>query len=379
MRRQLPRWVSHDESGATLIIVVLSLMALFGMMVLVVDVGSLLYARRAMVTAADSAALAAAQSCGQQEGAAQATLQAEFYAVRNQSGAELVGFPVYTPDCDAPTGTVTVRVRTDQPLFFAPVLGLGEEGTVMTEATAMWGGAGSGELIAPLMLSANRLSDCNIPPPDDNVTDQDCYFWWNNSPPGSTKSDHDLMNAEWGTLDLIKWNVVPATNCDNSTPPEFSTWMLDGYPDPLPIDQASSWGAVAGDGKTYVCRGQGNRGGAFDNIIFEARDRGNPLYFPVNDPQTQIDRNGTVCPPAPPGAPATCSVDKYNIVGFAKMTIIDLWRGKTDALAHCAHIPASEADANARCMLARWTEYTPEGLNPDGGENFGLVPIRLVK
>ena len=59
------RRAPSGEDGATLIIVTLSLLALFGMMVLVVDVGSLLYARRAMVNAADAAALAAAQSCGQ--------------------------------------------------------------------------------------------------------------------------------------------------------------------------------------------------------------------------------------------------------------------------------------------------------------------------
>ncbi len=61
------------------------------------------------------------------------------------------------------------------------------------------------------------------------------------------------------------------------------------------------------------------------------------------------------------------------------MDIITLWRGKNEALAHCSHIPEAEADANARCMLVRWKEYTPEGLDPQGGENFGLVPVRLVE
>jgi hypothetical protein len=264
-------------------------------------------------------------------------------------------------------------------MFFAPVLGLDEDSDVRASATAMWGGAGEGDLVAPLMLSAHRLGDCDIPPPQGQVDPQDCYFWWNNSPPGSTKNDHDLMNAEWGTLDLRKWNVVTTTGCDNSTPPEFSDWMSDGYPDPLPIDTTSTWGATPDDGRTYVCRGQGNRGGAFDNIIEDAIAAGQPLYFPVNDPQTQVDRYGTACPPAPPGAPATCSVDKYNIIGFAKMWIIDLWRGKQDSVTHCSHIAAAESDANARCMLVRWTEYTPEGLDPNGGQNFGLVPVRLVK
>jgi Flp pilus assembly protein TadG len=68
MQRPRSRRTPRAEDGAVLVIVALSLLAMFGMMVLVVDVGSLLYARRALVNAADAAALAAAQSCGQKEG-----------------------------------------------------------------------------------------------------------------------------------------------------------------------------------------------------------------------------------------------------------------------------------------------------------------------
>jgi hypothetical protein len=382
MRQRIFRRARQDEEGAVLVIVTLSLIALFGMMVLVVDVGSLLFTRRALVNAADAAALAAAQSCGQKEGIGAANAQANQYTVANESGAAVAsGFPKYFPSCDNPWGFVRVRVSADRPLYFAPVLGFDSDTPVATEAMASWGGAGAGEKVAPLMLSAHRLGDCDIPPPDPNAIPPggvDCYFWWNNSSPGSTRQDQDLMNAEWGSLDLLKWDVTTAVGCDNSTPPEFSEWMLEGYFEPLPID-SSLFGAVAGDGLTFVCRGQGNRGGAFDNIIDDAITAGNPLYFPVNDPQTQVDRNGVSCPPAPPGEPATCSVDKYNIIGFAKMDIISLWRGKNESLANCSHIPEAEADANARCMLVRWKEYTPDGLDPQGGENFGLVPVRLVE
>jgi Flp pilus assembly protein TadG len=51
-----------DERGATAVIVVLSLIALFGLVVLTVDVGQLLFQRRGMVNASDAAALAAAQT-----------------------------------------------------------------------------------------------------------------------------------------------------------------------------------------------------------------------------------------------------------------------------------------------------------------------------
>jgi Flp pilus assembly protein TadG len=378
MRRNTFRRAPTGEDGATLVIITLSLVAMFGMMVLVVDVGSVLFARRAMVNAADAAALAAAQSCGLKEGMGQANLQAEFYTVANQSGAELVtGYPQYVPSCDSPSGTVRVRVTTQRPLFFAPVLGLGEDASVVTQATASWGGAGAGEKVAPLMLSANRLSNCDIPPlvsvPPEGI---DCAFWWNNSP---RSQPEDLANAEWGTLDLLNWDVPVPTHCNNSTPPQFQEWMLNGFFQPLPID-GDFYGGTPGDGRTYVCRGQGNFGNALNNIIDDAIEVGDPLYFPVNDPLTQVDSSGSACPPPPPGESTDCSVDKYNIIGFAKLTIIALYKGNSpEAAVWCSEIPEADRDANARCMVAHWEEYTPEGLDPQGGENFGLVPVRLVE
>jgi hypothetical protein len=285
---------------------------------------------------------------------------------------------VYSPSCSNPWGFVTVRVTTSRPLFFAPVLGLDAETPVVTEAMAAWGGAGAGEKVAPLMLSANRLSDCQIPPPPGSVQPVDCAFWWNNSP---TANPEDLANAEWGTLDLLNWDIPSATNCNNSTPPQFEEWMLTGFFQPLPID-SDLYGGTPGDDLTFVCRGQGNFGNALNNIIDDAITAGDPLYFPVNDPLTQIDSNGNFCPPPDPADPdaTTCAVDKYNVIGFAKLTIIGIYKGNSaEAATWCSAIPEADRDANARCMVAHWEEYTPEGLDPQGGENFGLVPVRLVK
>ena len=365
------------ENGAVLIIVVLSLLAMFGMMVLVVDVGSLLYARRALVNSADAAALAAAQSCGQKEGTLEASAQADTYAVANESGAAVApGYPRYFPRCDSPAGLVTVRVTSDRPLFFAPVLGADSETPVTTQATAAWGGAGAGEKVAPLMLSANRLSDCEIPPPDpNNLPTEPCAFWWNNS--NSGQRNPDLANAEWGTLDLINWDIMPPVHCGNSTPPEFEEWMLRGFPLPLPID-SDFYGGIADDTHTYVCRGQGNFGAALDKDIRTAITNGEPLYFPVNRPSTQIDSNGNVCSPEL-YASTNCAVDKYDIIGFAYLQVDALHKGNTDeALAACAHAGATK-DANARCMVTHWVSYSLEGLNPRGGENFGVVPVALVE
>jgi Putative Flp pilus-assembly TadE/G-like len=364
----------HGESGAVLVIVTLSLFAMFGMMVLVIDVGSLLYARRALVNSADAAALAAAQSCGQKEGMGEASAQAEFYAVANENGAEVApGYPRYFPNCDAPAGLVTVRVRSDQTLFFAPVLGADSDTPVTTEATASWGGAGVGEHVAPLMLSANRLSDCEIPPSNPNsVTEQLCEFWWNDA--GGPPTDPNVLaNAEWGTLDLANWDVDGTFNCpQGGVPPEFEEWMLEGYFAPLPINSPNP------PEHTYVCRGKGNFGNSLDNTIRDVIDEDPPLflYFPVNQPESQVDRDGAVC--SPEMALSGCSVQKYDIIGFARLQILEIYRGR-DAWEHCPDIPVAEQDANARCMITKWVGYSSDGLDPQGGENFGLVPVRLVK
>src|SRR6186997_1913441 len=63
MRRQGLFRLHQDEEGVTAIIVALCLISLVGMLVLVVDVGGLLYRRREMVSGSDAAALAAAKTC----------------------------------------------------------------------------------------------------------------------------------------------------------------------------------------------------------------------------------------------------------------------------------------------------------------------------
>ena len=58
-----------------------------------------------------------------------------------------------------------------------------------------------------------------------------------------------------------------------------------------------------------------------------------------------------------------------------------MWGGgneKDEVVEFCGHFAGIEEDANARCMIARWESYTSEGLDPQGGENFGLVPVKLV-
>lgn len=357
------RSAASREDGAVLVIVAVMLVVLFGILVLTVDLGLMIAEKRVMVTAADSSALAAAISCGTKEGEAVATAQAISYAGSNGGGEIVPGYPKYVPSCDSPSGMVKIEVRYRQQLLFAPALGLADEGVVVARATAFWGGAGIGEHLAPVMVNANRLGDCEIPPLP-GVTPELCTFWWDNSPASDPVA---LANAEWGTLDLTRWDVLSNAQCSNSTPPQFGEWMFEGFFSPLPINFP---------GATYVCRGQGNFGASLDNLIEQAIDEELLLYFPVNRPEGQVDKDGNPCPPGTSG----CSPDKYDIIGFARMTIIELHRGNTPEAAACfSRIPGAEPTANARCMVARWEGFSHEGLDPGGGANLGIVPVRLIE
>ena len=90
--RILHRVDPDDERGATLLIVALSMVAIFGMVVLTVDLGGLLVKRRGMVNASDAAALAAAESFATNQASANnqgpAQSQADTYATQNQGYAE---------------------------------------------------------------------------------------------------------------------------------------------------------------------------------------------------------------------------------------------------------------------------------------------------
>ena len=82
-----PHRLHHDEHGATAVIVVLSLLALFGLIVLTVDVGQLLFQRRGMVNASDAAALAAAQTCAGLDDTDSPEAMADAFALNNVGNA----------------------------------------------------------------------------------------------------------------------------------------------------------------------------------------------------------------------------------------------------------------------------------------------------
>jgi Flp pilus assembly protein TadG len=324
----------RDERGAVIPIVVLSLIALFGMVVLTVDVGGMLTKRRAMVNAADAAALAAAQAfafpatqaaCG---GATQgfAQTKANEYATKNVPTATLVSF---VPDCAAQT--VTVTYTTQQQLYFAPVLGFPSTNAVSATATAMWGKPKGGAMM-PLELDPTITNDCVYEGGDPNnppSTPHQCEegFWFNNN---------DLTNSGWGLMNLNAWGVDYAASCDDSGgSSDLAGWITT---DPILLQLVDA--DTNGDGlpgPTYVCTTDGARTTNWADSLAYWADQydawvaaGGPsdptltpppsFLFPINDPALM-----NLGPPT--------SAEKYAIVGFAPMQIVDMIRVVSDTAA----------------------------------------------
>lgn len=350
---------SDDERGVVALTVALLLVLILAISALAVD-GSILYLKhRDVRTANDAAALAAAWSCARDEGLAVAEAQADDYAVENVFNATKTTSNVYTPDCDAPTGTVTVHYRAGQDLLFGPAIGMGSSKMVSATATARWGGSGGAAQVAPLMLAGNRLSDCDIPDGDLVENETICIFWWNNDPETNG-------NGTWGLMNLDTWGVDPTYNCQ---PPGFSsyaTWLEYGYPGELYLRDEPE--------KTYVCADPGFYGrGALNLALNEGI--GKTFAFPVNRPSEQLDKDGVECPPA------CADVDKYSIVGFAWLRIEGVYSpGDTGWDTYCATVvPLDEADRSSRCLVALWVGFHESPAIGSGeGENFGIVQTWLT-
>jgi hypothetical protein len=351
----------RDDSGATAVIVAILILVLVGMLALAVDGGILWAKYRGIRTANDAAALAAAYSCAAGEGLADAETSAENIAAANVSDAVSTQAATYPQGCMVEGGQITVYFGGQQTLMFGPAVGVSSPRPVAAQATAVWGGAGGASNVAPLMLSLDRLSDCDIPDgPDLVVGVSRCFFWWDNGTPNDTAA---LTNAEWGLVDLTTWGVEPWGGCGgNVSQSDVGNWITNGYPGSLLIDPSPE----------YVCRGNGFQGNALNNDI--DAQAGEILFFPVNDPQQQVQSGGTLC--RPDGVDGSCSVQKYAMVGFAALEVVHVWTGQ-DAQAMCDQISAN--NGSLRCLEAVWQGFQPGGLTPNPDvPNLGLFAVALT-
>lgn len=282
-----------DESGVTIVIVTMALLAICGMLVLVVDVGGLLTLRRQMVTAADAAALAAAQSCAENQ-PAEASDQATLLATANQDEASQQSFS--TTNCGTSSeGSASVEYEAPKSLAFAPILGYPDERPVAAEATAIWGPTG-GDTPMPIEFSIdpNGLIPCVY-----QEIGTECNYWWDNS------NNHDLTgSSSWGFMNLATAGIAPDASCPNSGTADRRDWIYGN---------ADALLTVVGT-HTYVCVDGGHSNSSWMEAL--QNQVGKIKHFPVNDPDAMIRTEGR---------------EKYAIVGFVALRVESVLRGNDPA------------------------------------------------
>jgi hypothetical protein len=297
----------NEEHGATAVIVVLSLVALIGLIVLTVDVGQLLYKRRSMVNASDAAALAAAQSCAGLKDSDVPETMADTYAASNATSV-ITALPniVDVEGCDGPPyGHVTVEYGSNQDLFFAGVLGFDGPAQVRTQATAGWGPTGGGNPLPIVVYTGQDQGNCDIQ--EGIGPDVECYLWY----------DNDMFNqSSFGFLNLCTendpctrgWDVGAGDQCPNVGSSLRDDWIAG--------DWTGGPNIVNYPDATYVCRVSGLSSSNWSAL----EDRiGDELLFPVNDCATQVDSSGNAI-----GCTSSQAPDKYNIIGFIVLRLVDV-------------------------------------------------------
>jgi hypothetical protein len=354
----------HDERGATAVIVALSLIALLGLIVLTVDVGQLLFKRRAMVNASDAAALAAAQSCAGLSDSDIPESMADVFAIDNVSTANAGAANIIDIEgCDGPPfGHVTVEYEMQQALFFAGVLGFDGPAAVKTEATAGWGPAGGANPLPIAVYTGDDQGNCDIH--EGIGAGVPCYLWYDNDSLGG--STFGFLNLCTATDTCNQgWDVGAGDNCpaDRS---EVDAWIngtwtggpnMVNYPAP-----------------TYVCKVSGLATSIWNDLARRASPTHDPdgdssdLVFPVNDCTTQVDNTGNIVP---------CDVqpDKYNIIGFIVLhlkAVLDSsaeWGGDSG---RCSQNNFDVVPNQVVPLSSLSQGQCPNGVTPSGVENLEI-------
>jgi Flp pilus assembly protein TadG len=320
------------EGGAVAIIVAIMLVVMLAAVALAVDVGGLYLRRRELVNGADAAALSAARTCARfglspdpftsPEEAADRQVQLNAPITNDEIAGDNVTYR--PPICGEQYGHVTVQYTSQQSLYFAPVLGFDHTSPVTTTATASWG-FGSNNPVPTILSNLFQPGVCVMPPTGEPTIGERCVFWYDNDSLGGG-------NFTFLSLNAAGWNVPIDSNCSQSSSGGTSqlTKWINGT---TPASVVLNWKYP-----TYVCtdtgiRGVGGKGGPNSQVWSAfAGLKGQTKDFPIN-----WEGCGTPfvpCPPVP-GAPSQGTVyksgqiDKYDIIGFAAMTVNEVY-GATD-------------------------------------------------
>ena len=328
------------EEGAVAVIVALLLVVFMAAVALTVDVGGLYLRRRALVNGSDAAALSAARTCARgvgddprfnsAEDAADFEVQANSPIAADEVTPTNLTYPP-PGGCANPSqyGHATVQYTSDQALYFPPVLGFSHETPVTTTATASWG-LGSNNPIPIVLTPALSTGTCTIPPLGTPSTGTTCSYWYDNDRLGGG-------NFAFLTLNAAGWDVPSTSNCAGGQAGGSSN--LKGWINgSLPASVALNW-----TDPTYVCTETGIRGvqnGSLNcsnpnnpgnqSSVWEALECLAAVHairdFPINwegpsaPPVANAPSQGTIHT----GSPGNPTIDKYDIIGFASMKVMDV-------------------------------------------------------
>jgi len=185
------------EDGQVAVIVAIIIIVLIGMVVLVVDVGSLYEDRRQLQTVADAAALAGAQDLP--EDPVNAVQKAVDYA--NSNGVAITSSDVQISTTLVDNDTITVTPDRNAKLYFAPVLGV-NSASVSATATA----TANGPLGMSGLVPWGVLEDDTITPGDPKVMK---VASWDKLEPGFFGAMHfEHEGVPGGGAKLYEENIV---------------------------------------------------------------------------------------------------------------------------------------------------------------------------
>jgi Flp pilus assembly protein TadG len=320
---------------------------MFGMIVLVVDVGGLLWKRRELVNGSDAAALSAAATCALPSSVDPKSAEdaADALAAQNVTGLDptlSTNATTIPATCHTTkSGGVKVVYSQSQHLFFAPVLGFPNQNNVTTKAYAVWGPAGAASPLPIVVYTSSFQGGCDISaslPPG-----TECYMWYDND---------RFSNSAFGFLNLNPtdpqkgWNVDKADQCPNVGSSDRTNWINNAGSDAdLPLNYPNA---------TYVCRVSGLSN--TDWSVLRSRV-GDTVTFPMDDCTQNVDQNGN---------PVGCfgNPDKYDVIGFIDFdleAVLDQANGANG----WGGIPSTNCQANSFTVTHDQT-YSLIGLGSGG-------------
>jgi Flp pilus assembly protein TadG len=202
------RWL-NDHEGGVAIIVAISMVVLFGMGAMALDVGNLFWERRQLQNGADAGAIAAAQDLASGEGSAAAEAQARTYTSENNIR------DAYMERMSQPTAN-SVRVETITgnisgtgvlESILAGVIGT-DDYFARAAATATWGALSSGSSLPVTMSYCEWQAATGVPDggdPDDAAFPSDPVTLYLLDPqasgPDCTGPAGQQVPGGWGWLD----------------------------------------------------------------------------------------------------------------------------------------------------------------------------------